>query len=472
MLDQTICIDESPFRDGWSVPEAANAETVRFWTTRLVYLATTYQQHRLAVEEYEHRKTAPEGCQEARKAHKIAENDYECPKARFLVFSLNSFGLGVNLKTGGIMALRTAIATDRMLLFVNGQQNVTKFQQRWQLVSCDRGDFQCFFLPPTPCVPTEEELQNAMGTKAINGLLKSRGNVTNYMEDHRVVVYPKKTPQKEPRAFRPRLVELCHELIAMGVVPDTPVVHKAIARILAPDPNPVKSCEADFEIGAALLLYMMRPRNEFMQELQKIQESITKQHDEEPRPSLGLPIRASDKCKAESECFSFEKYLHASQSLWLHKWPNAAEEQKVLPIMVTTESPSVSAEEEAFTKRRKPPHWQKLQFSFMHNNFDVQQDSGHMVKAANQAGFDEIMVSSLSSMRAQLSNRVVLLNCCSNFHFLINMLVTGGCGRRWDSEAVCLIRHPDEQFRLCCQWSAAATCQAKREQKQNQTATK
>lgn len=62
---------------------------------------------------------------------------------------------------------------------------------------------------------------------------------------------------------------------------------------------------------------------------------------------------------------------------------------------------------------------------------------------------DQIMVSSLSSLRAQLSHRLLMLNCCSNFHYLMHMLAESGCGQRWDAESVCLKQHPVEDFRLC-----------------------
>ena len=129
--------------------------------------------------------------------------------------------------------------------------------------------------------------------------------------------------------------------------------------------------------------------------------------------------------------------------------------------MITSESPSVSAEERAFSNRTSPADWQKMQFNFLHNNFDVQQNTGLMVRnGVGRNDLDKVMISSLSSLRAQLSNKLLLLNCCSNFHFLMHMFVTAGCGRRWDAEAVCLREHPEEEFRLCCQWTKTERCKA------------
>ena len=150
------------------------------------------------------------------------------------------------------------------------------------------------------------------------------------------------------------------------------------------------------------------------------------------------------------QCFTLEKYVHAAQSLWLHKWPDTVEKQSILPIMITTESPSVSKDELAFSGRKSPAPWQKLQFKFLHNTFDIQQDTGLMAMRNNKhESLDQVMLSSLSSLRAQLSHRLLMLNCCSNFHYLMHMLAESGCGQRWDTEVVCLKDHPVEDFRLC-----------------------
>eukprot|EP00977_Amphora_coffeiformis_P004963 scaffold1058_cov163-Amphora_coffeaeformis.AAC.3 len=445
-LDQTICLDGSPFREGWKVSDEDNSDSIRFWTTRLIYLAIAYHQHRPAFNEYQYRKSAPSSCVVSRRDYKLSENDYECPSAKFLVFSLNEKGLGVNMKMGALMALRVAIATDRMLLLVNGLEGVGS---PWQLVSCARKDFQCFFLPLSPCVPTKEELQRAPQLNA-NKIVRKKGNFSGYMQHERVLIFPPNHPTNEPLSFRQRLVDMCRELIGKGIIPDTPVVHKAMARLLDTTyTNRTKGTVADYELGGGILSYLMRPRPEFLQVLQKIQQSLSTQIEAESYPTMGLPIRASDKCQREAECFTFEKYVHAAQSLWLHKWPDTLQKQSMIPILITTESTSVSKDVLAFSGRNSSAPWQTLQFKFLQNTFDIQQDTGLMgIRPNKSKTLEQIMLSSLSSLRAQLSNRLLMLNCCSNFHYLMHMMAESGCGQRWDTEAICLRDHPVDDFRL------------------------
>lgn len=169
---------------------------------------------------------------------------------------------------------------------------------------------------------------------------------------------------------------------------------------------------------------------------------------------------ASDKCVVESECFPFETYVHAAHDWWLHQWPEAAtNDTHKIRVLVTTESTDVIKQKRAWVKREQPPSWQRLDFELTHNSYDVAQDTGYVRDMqAKQTTADNVMFSSVSSLRAQLSHRVVFGNCCSNFHRLLQTLVTNGCSSNWNAEFVCLQDHPDESFRLCCAWERSDRC--------------
>lgn len=293
-LDQTICIDGSPFREGWQVTGEQNSSAIRFWTARLVYLAIAYHQHRPAFDEYQHRQATQSSCMDAREKYKLTNNDYECPTAKFLVYPLKEFGLGVNMKHGALLALRIAIATDRMLLLVNNLKEVRSLRRPWPLVSCPRKDFQCFFLPPSPCTPTREEVQRApyFAGKQTDAIYSRGGNFSNFMQHERILIYPANHPMKEPLSFRQRLVDICHELISRSIVPDKAIIYKAMERLFErSSTDPFKETEADYEIAGGILAYLMRPRPRFLQELQKIQYSLSSQLKAEAYPTMGLPIR-------------------------------------------------------------------------------------------------------------------------------------------------------------------------------------
>ena len=65
---------------------------------------------------------------------------------------------------------------------------------------------------------------------------------------------------------------------------------------------------------------------------------------------------------------------------------------------------------------------------------------------------DEVMVSALSSFKAQLLPRVSIGNCCSNFHVLLNDFLSEGCGAARDNTFVCLQEYDDPLLRVCCGW--------------------
>ena len=155
-------------------------------------------------------------------------------------------------------------------------------------------------------------------------------------------------------------------------------------------------------------------------------------------------------------------YVHAAHDWWLHKWPESTNKSKV-PVVVTTESKAVLEQERAWLNRSSQAPWEHLRFDFVHNSFDVTQNMGLVRSVAeNHTTADQVMLSSLSSLRAQLLNRVVLGNCCSNFHRLMQILIRNGCSNDWQSEFVCLQHHPTESFRLCCAWDKSETCRQKR----------
>lgn len=158
--------------------------------------------------------------------------------------------------------------------------------------------------------------------------------------------------------------------------------------------------------------------------------------------------------------------MHAAQEWWLNQWPNETESTNPIRVMVTTESPDVVQQQMEWMKNTQSATWQKLQFQVFRNSFDVTQGTGLLAKRKDQSTLsDDIMLSVLSSIRAQFSHRVVLGNCCSNFHKIMQeLIVHGGCSSRWDSQFVCLQHHPNESFQLCCAWDRSERCTQSRAQ--------
>ena len=179
-------------------------------------------------------------------------------------------------------------------------------------------------------------------------------------------------------------------------------------------------------LHAALVLYLLRP--------QKPLPSLDQQHYD-----WGLPIRASDKCEVESECFHVEAYRDAAQEWW---W-NKTEPRSVL---VTSESSSILRHAKGALK---PPHYQLYT-----NPYDP---GVTLPQLENQqsATADQGLFSAVTSLRAQLQARRVLFNCCSNFHLLLADLLYAGCGQAVEFQ--CLQDHPNPRYRLRCGWDKNRT---------------
>lgn len=62
------------------------------------------------------------------------------------------------------------------------------------------------------------------------------------------------------------------------------------------------------------------------------------------------------------------------------------------------------------------------------------------------------MLSSMSSLKAQLMPRLSIGNCCSNFHAMLNDLLMEGCGAATENTFKCLQEYDDPILRVCCGW--------------------
>lgn len=150
---------------------------------------------------------------------------------------------------------------------------------------------------------------------------------------------------------------------------------------------------------------------------------------------------------------SFEKYMSAGSQLWMeqHIEETAA---KALPasVVVTTESREVMNELEMFDKNTTMHGRVPFPVTVITNQHDVMQGTGFLDDVADNSSLDrdKIMLSAISSLKAQLATRVTVGNCCSNFHLLIADLLSEGCGAASENTFQCL--------RICCAWDKSQAC--------------
>lgn len=226
-------------------------------------------------------------------------------------------------------------------------------------------------------------------------------------------------------------------------------------------------------IHHAMVFYAMRPRITFAQKLDGIlQQTFEGNHNVDL--SLGLPIRASDKCLEESECLPFEEYMSLMQTVWeghtkklqiaqrnAAGTKNAGQSAVDASIVLTTEAKAIYDAQEQYESLGMGRNL-SFSFKFIKNAMDVQQDTGDpkFLKLFNK---EEIILSSLASLQMQLRTSYSVGNCCSNFHLLIRDYLTDGCGASHEHVAQCMQDHDDPRFRLCCAWDKRDECKTKKD---------
>lgn len=87
-------------------------------------------------------------------------------------------------------------------------------------------------------------------------------------------------------------------------------------------------------------------------------------------------------------------------------------------------------------------------FLFFSSSFDAV--STALDVSTNDA--DTIMISALSSLKAQLLPRLSIGNCCSNFHILLNDFLFEGCGAASFNTFHCIQETEDPLLKVCCGW--------------------
>lgn len=427
LMQRTICHPKSRLVNSTyqSHDTLEDDRLVRLWSVKLIYLAVHYHQHRLAIPEALARydNTTTSTClskEQLARDHGVGELDYECPNAKYLIMGLGGNGLGANVRGGMVPALAIGLMTDRVVVFVNNANVGPKHvQEPWALASCPRRDYQCFFLPLTPCTLTQEDIANAytLSVDESNGLTRKNVLPDSSLNKHKVWRF--QSSSMPISTFLKVAADSLHKyatdfiaaLPASTQTENIAVLQKAAEAIRIEDDHRqgYHYTAASNKIQHALTLYSMRPNPSNAAKLDNIMNDITP-YDFDPEMAVGLPVRgtlarssisnhsdlrsdptwltifrsffslmvivASDKCKGESECLSFDQHMQVTSQMWqIHQNLTDA---KVHPTVVfTTEATSMVAEQKAFVAENRT-HLYPFHFNFVTNTHDVTPDSGFM----------------------------------------------------------------------------------------------
>jgi len=430
-LSQSLADKNSAFIDTDFPGGLNNTESQRIhhWAVKLVFVAIQYHQHRPAIQEAELRYKDPSSteCHLQMKHHNVGNFDFECPSSKFIVGGLTANGLGSNTRGAIATLILSGLVTNRTVVLIqNGEAGPKFIRKAWKLSSCKRGDFQCVYYPLTPCIPTWEMITNAHVLHKPYHYYFGDGHVRNIPAnemDNRVWVLQKYgVTDVPPRAA----IDLLHQYIRelFQAVPlesgQRDFFHRVLKYISHSGHSRQKMNSSSFSypasanlINHATVVFAIRPNFRSRKMLDEIMREITPPAIESSSSLIGLPIRASDKCRRESECMSFADHMKAVRLVKQKLLRPNADGTRGQTILFTSESVEMTNEQKAYSMNSSD--------RFLVNFRDVTPNTGLINEVLNTGRFtaDESMLSAISTLSFQMKARISILNCCSNFHMLL-----------------------------------------------------
>lgn len=196
------------------------------------------------------------------------------------------------------------------------------------------------------------------------------------------------------------------------------------------------------------LHYMLRPNLAAKREMERIIDKAVPA-DFNPESSIGLAIRASDKCKKESQCMPFSNYTQlirefAKKRSLTRTGDNTTNTTLYDTVVLTSESKEMMVGRFAYTDKDDFP------FRFVVNDEDVVQGNGKPRNYRGNEIADRVMLSSLTAAKMQMLPESTVLNGCSNFHKIMASLLTMGCGRSKNNYMEPLGKNDNPEFRMRC----------------------
>jgi len=502
LFDQTICHQDSPLRnfsarttsdDRGSIDYLASVED---WYQRFLYLALHWKFHRPALNEYRSRKRCVEdngrdgslSLQSFMDHHGIGTMDFECKDEKFVIIPVGSVGFGALLNTQASLSILLALRTNRIPIFSSRSyfywQKRKGDQDPWLLApsNCSRKDMQCYFLPITPCTVTNEELEKAPlygSTRQEQQFLRTNVAIPPELEKERVIVLNSGLSGKT--IDTPDMREISHGVVGKLMDEwkkaqneggdlsrsdqDWEAIHLAHQWIIE------KTKVDPSGLLHQVYVYLLRPNPHYKNLLNRQMSAIGTQRIH-PSETVGFAIRGSDKCKSESTCLPFYRYMEfvtdiAYPALRYSSNIRTSTDSDTRPkLIMTTEDPKIFNDSLAYQ------HNQSFPFQFLVNDNDNMQGSGYPREFASGEE-EKTIVSSLVALQLHFNAGKVYLNCCSNFHLVLKYLLHGQCGARRHGHdfvfatntrndsapaptpvAQCLSDDGfPKKYRICCNWS-------------------
>eukprot|EP00804_Cyclotella_cryptica_P011265 CCRYP_007761-RA/>CCRYP_007761-RA protein AED:0.11 eAED:0.11 QI:0/-1/0/1/-1/1/1/0/561 len=446
LSQQTLCPNNSKFLH-WDWKGAHHERTVdASFVTSLMYGVIHDNQHKPARTEALARRKYPSHFGALRR---VGNYDYECePDTKFIVFSIPSGrGFGMNFRAFGVEPLMLGVLMDRVALYIQPAD------EHFFYSDCPRRDMQCFFMPLSPCVLTQQDMKNAVRlTSEDIQHFRNTGNFSEPLHSNMKVLVVT-ADNLNRHAYR--LHETFGEKIAQIYLPDkkTQNSHSANNTMLSKVQEFIADPKNQWLPWNAAMMYSLRPNAFLNTQLQLIWNKSVPSHFN-PDFAIGIPIRDGDKCARESQCMSFDNYMQLAleMSVKRSKELYAGNNTNLTPeggnpykfIVLTSDTKGMT--EQRFNYERDP----SFKFDFVVNADDIGQGHG---KPKQYSDKDTVMVDTFAALKLQLTPETLIINSCSNFHKLIASFYLGcGGGGKNGGHLETLLENDNPKFRMKCAW--------------------
>lgn len=448
VLEQSMCLPNSSFmtwknETTWQGTDEQREEMhIHRLAMKLTHLVIHEHQHKPAREEALSRNCNDDKEDDGTtlkqlESANVGKFDFECKDTKYIVSMLSGAGFGASIRMSVPDPIHLGLMSDRVVLFMNElSSNLTSFsslQGSTRLHSCSRKDIQCTYMPVSPCVLTHDDIRNAteLSNEELNEF-RSTGKL-NGRFDNTKVLFIRATMNGHkplPNGLEETIVTKISSLLNVTSKDEKHINNRQLMGLSDETLDKVYKFIKDkkkmewYHQQFITLFYLVRPN---MASRTKVDEFVhmALPSDFESKSTIGLAVRGSDKCNRESDCLEFYEYIELIKEFAVKRSKQINNGTEILQdkVLLTSESSQVLKARFDYPKNDTFP------FDFIVNEKDVGQGSGNP-RSFNKANFkaDDVMMSSLVTLKMQLFPDSLVVNYCSNFHNLIGAFVSMGCG--------------------------------------------
>ena len=318
ILEQTMCIRKSRFLTWETLSELSENHTgtegsyqatpVHTLAFRLMFLALHENQHGPARNELKSRlchATQQQPLATTTQNPPIGPFDFECdPSTKYLLVPVpHHNGFGYIMKDFMSSQLLMGFFMQRVVLFVNAAPGGPEYLRYvWKLSSCPRKDFQCVYMPLSPCVLTKTQLDEATEPpkEAFRELLMT-GNFDDRYANQTVLVmqFDEIGPYPDPKGIHEAFWAFISKNIWNQVgLPNDPALMERVKSYILSMGKSTKDLRKSgqdhlrYMLESVSKFYILRPNEWARSKINSIVEDIIPS-DFVAETAIGLPIRGT-----------------------------------------------------------------------------------------------------------------------------------------------------------------------------------